>query len=207
MIKNIIFDLGNVVVCFDHDTVVSPFTNNPNEIEFLKTQVIPAIEWKKIDDGSITEEQAWQSFKDRFNEDDYKLAVDFSQNWYKKHPLNSGAVEIAKKLKNQGFNLYVVSNIGTKCFEYIKEHNEEFFSMFDGLIISAKEKVRKPDPKIFEILIDRYNIEPTETLLIDDDDTGRTFNTANQMGINGCAVKKNDAQSILDLLKQYNIVV
>lgn len=208
MIKNIVFDLGNVVVCFDHNTVIAPFTNDPTEINFLKTQVIGCKEWHKIDTGAITEQQMFESFKHRMTDEQFKLAADFSHNWYRKgQPLNAGAVQIACKLKDMGYNLYVLSNISTECFDYIKNENQDFFNLFNGLIISGYEKVKKPDPKIFEILLNRFKLNANETLLIDDDDTGSTFKTANSMGILGHAVKKNDEQSIIDLLKQNKIEI
>lgn len=208
MIKNIVFDLGNVVVCFDHDVVISPFTNNQTEIDFLKTSVIGCDEWHKIDVGAITEKQMFESYKKRMSDEQFKLAADFSHNWYRKgNPLNIGAVKIAHQLKKMGYRLYVLSNISIECFEYIKKENPEFFALFDGLIISGYEKVKKPDPKIFEILLKRFKLNANETLLIDDDDTGHTFKTANSMGILGHAVKKNDEQSIIALLKQNEIKI
>jgi len=208
MIKNIVFDLGNVVVFFDKDFVISPFTKDPTEINFLKTQVIGCPEWSKIDAGACTEEQMYDSFKTRMTEKQLKLAADFSHNWYRKgRPLNKGAVRIAHQLKKMGYHLFVLSNISINCFEYLKSENKDFFDLFEGLIISGYEKVKKPDPKIFEILLKRFNLDPTETLLIDDDDTGSTFKTANSMGIKGKAVERNNEQSIVELLKQNGIEV
>lgn len=59
--------------------------------------------------------------------------------------------------------------------------------------------------KYFKRLLDRYKIVPEECLFIDDDDTGRSFETANALGINGRRVLPNDSEDVLKLLEEYNI--
>jgi len=83
----------------------------------------------------------------------------------------------------------------------------DFFDIANGTVISANEGVKKPDKKIFEILLDRYSLDPQECLLIDDDDTNKTLEVANSIGINGRKVKANDLEDIKELLKENNIKV
>ena len=74
-------------------------------------------------------------------------------------------------------------------------------------MISAYEHLVKPDEKIFMTLLDRYQLSPEECLFIDDDDTGKSLETANKLGILGRRVKPNDSQDVLTLLKEYKIEI
>lgn len=79
------------------------------------------------------------------------------------------------------------------------------FKLCDGIVISAYEHIKKPDEEIFKKLLNRYKLLPEECLFIDDDDTGRSFETANKLGINGRRVLPNDSEDVLKLLEEYNI--
>ena len=90
-------------------------------------------------------------------------------------------------------------------YEYFKD--DEFFKICDGIIISAHEHIKKPDRKVFEILLDRYNLKPEESIFIDDDDTGRSYRTANEIGILGRVVLPNNVDDIEKMLMDYGIKV
>ena len=119
--------------------------------------------------------------------------------------LNNDTIEIAKKLKQKGYHIYVLSNMATFTYEYFQEI--DFFKLCDGIIISAYEHVVKPNEKIFRTLLDRYALKAEECLFIDDDDTGKSFETANKLGILGRRVKPNDSQDVLNLLEEYHIEI
>jgi putative hydrolase of the HAD superfamily len=113
-------------------------------------------------------------------------------------------MKLAKRLKEKGYKLYILSNIANATFEYFSK-TYEFFSIVDGSIISAKIGVKKPDRKIFDILLEKYSLNAEDCLLIDDDDTNRTFETANAIGIKGRRALPNDAEDIVKELKEYGV--
>ena len=123
--------------------------------------------------------------------------------WYKKLTVNEDIVDIAKQLRTQNFNIYVLSNMAEATYLYIK--NIDFFKLCDGIVISAYENIKKPDKKIFEILLNRFNIKANESLFIDDDDTNRSYITANELGILGRRVEPNSAKDIIKLLNEFDI--
>ena len=77
--------------------------------------------------------------------------------------------------------------------------------MLDGVVVSAYEGIKKPNPKIFEILLERYSLVAEECLLIDDDDTNKTLEVANEIGIKGRRVNANDFNDVKRLLIENNI--
>ena len=205
MIKNIIFDLGNVIINYDQKRIISFFTNIEDEKKYIYDEIFHSQEWIMMDLGNMTNDEAIDTINNRKNFKFDKLTQDFLHEWYKKQLINREIVELAKKLKENGYNLYVLSNMANLTYEYFK--NDEFFSLCMGIVISAHEHIKKPDEKIFKTLLERYNLKAEECLFIDDDDTNRSYITANELGILGRRVEPNSKRDIIKLLNEFNIEI
>ena len=205
MIKNIIFDLGNVIINYNQKKIINNFTEKEEEIKYIYDEIFHAPEWTLMDLGDITNDEAIEIINKR-NEFKYeKLTQEFLHEWYKKQPINRDIVEIAKILKNNGYNLFVLSNMANQTYEYFK--NDEFFSLCTGIVISAHEHVKKPDEKVYRLLLDRYNLNEEECLFIDDDDSGKNYETANKIGIKGRRIMPNQAEDVKKLLLEFNVKI
>ena len=205
MIKNIIFDLGNVIINYDQDKIINNFTIDEDEKIFIKEKIFKSPEWKLLDLGQITNNAAIEEIQKRNDIKYNKLINIFLHEWYKTQPINKDIVEIAKKLKERNYNIYVLSNMAKETYEYFK--NMYFFKICNGIVISSHENVKKPDERIFNTLLTRYKLNPKECLFIDDDDTNRSYETANKIGILGRKVEPNDKQDIIKLLKEFDITL
>lgn len=203
MIRNIIFDLGNVIINYNQDKIISNFTKKEDEIKYIYDEIFHSPEWSLMDLGEITNDEAIKIINKRNNYRYEKLTSDFLCEWYKTQPINRDTVNLAKQLKSNGYNLFVLSNLANSTYEYFK--NDEFFPLCTGIIISSHEHAKKPDEKIYRILLDRFDLIADECLFIDDDDSGKNYETANSIGINGRIVKPNDVNDIKTLLQEYNI--
>ena len=205
MIKNIIFDLGNVIINYNQKKIINNFTEKEEEIKYIYDEIFHAPEWTLMDLGDITNDEAIEIINKR-NEFKYeKLTQEFLHEWYKKQPINRDIVEIAKILKNNGYNLFVLSNMANQTYEYFK--NDEFFSLCTGIVISAHEHVKKPDEKVYRLLLNRYNLNAEECLFIDDDDSGKNYETANKIGIKGRRIMPNQAEDVKKLLLEFNVKI
>ena len=205
MIKNIIFDLGNVIINYNQKKIINNFTEKEEEIKYIYDEIFHAPEWTLMDLGDITNDEAIGIINKR-NEFKYeKLTQEFLHEWYKKQPINRDIVEIAKILKNNGYNLFVLSNMANQTYEYFK--NDEFFSLCTGIVISAHEHVKKPDEKVYRLLLNRYNLNAEECLFIDDDDSGKNYETANKIGIKGRRIMPNQAEDVKKLLLELNVKI
>ena len=80
---------------------------------------------------------------------------------------NGDTIDILKQLKDKGINTYYLSNFHQLAFEHVTEKNE-FFKLFQGGIVSYKEKLLKPEKEIYIRLLEEYNLKSEETILIDD---------------------------------------
>lgn len=205
MIKNIIFDLGNVIINYNQKKIINNFTEKEEEIKYIYDEIFHAPEWTLMDLGDITNDEATEIINKR-NEFKYeKLTQEFLHEWYKKQPINRDIVEIAKILKNNGYNLFALSNMANQTYEYFK--NDEFFSLCTGIVISAHEHVKKPNEKVYRLLLNRYNLNAEECLFIDDDDSGKNYETANRIGIKGRRIMPNQVEDVKKLLLEFNVKI
>lgn len=203
IIKNIIFDLGNVIINYNQKQIIDCFTKKDVEIEYIYSQIFNSPEWKLMDLGDITNDQAIKIINEKNDFKYVKLTQEFLSEWYKKQYINRNVVNIARKLKEKQYKLYVLSNMSDLCYEYFK--NEDFFSLCKGIIISSHEHIKKPDEKIYKLLLERYNLNPAECLFIDD--TEKNYETANKIGIKGRKIIPNDDKDIIEMLSEFNIKI
>ncbi len=208
MIKNIIFDLGNVIVQNPNiDTVKEFFKEEKDAINFHE-YIFKSEFWKLMDLGKMNNLEIANTIKEEKVVDvtNYDEVEKFMLNWFTKCNVNYRTMEIGKKLKQKGYNIYILSNMSKATFEYFSK-KYQFFAMVDGAIVSAYEGIKKTDSKIFELLLKKYSLNAEECLLIDDDDTNKTLEVANFIGINGRRVNSNDSDDVIELLKENNIMI
>jgi glucose-1-phosphatase len=166
MIKNIVFDLGNVLLSFRP----SEFFDKKRYPENIKTTILIDIfsskEWKMLDNGDINTSEAIESIALKSSLKKEEIALVFNLRSELMFPLDQN-VRLLPDLKKRGFRLYFLSNFPIDIFEEVKT-GYYFFKYFDGGIISAEVKYSKPDCRIYEILMERYSLIPGECLFIDD---------------------------------------
>ncbi|ERK30867.1 HAD family hydrolase [Clostridium intestinale] len=200
MIKNIVFDLGNVLLDFNPlDYLKAKGIEDSVKCKEIFNEIFKSEEWLMLDRGTITEEEAIRVLCERSkgNSELIKLAMD---NWYDILTPIDGTVKILEEIRNAGYNLYVLSNFHLLAYENVTKRYP-FFKYFHGDIISYKENVIKPEEEIYIRLIKRYNIIPEETIFIDD--TLENVEAAKVFGINGIVFKSPD--NLREELKRYKI--
>lgn len=165
MYKNIIFDLGNVLLSFNPKEYLKGKLEK-NRIERVFKEIFLSEEWVKLDEGTITEIEAIEAISLR-NEDyreDIKIAF---ENWYDILIPISESVELLKDLKKKGYKLYYLTNFHDIAFKKVKE-KYDFFNLFDGGVVSSEDKLIKPDERIYKAILNRYNLLPEQSIFIDD---------------------------------------
>ncbi|MFT5871992.1 MAG: epoxide hydrolase-like predicted phosphatase [Clostridium sp.] len=166
MIKNIVFDLGNVLLSFKPIVYLHTQISDKAKVQEIYEEIFTSKEWIMLDRGMITEEEAVNEICNRSTENSELIKL-IMHNWYRILTPIEDTVEVLKELKNKGYRLYVLSNFHLLAYEDVTKRYE-FFKCFDGDIISYREKLLKPDKDIYDKLIEKYNIEPKESIFIDD---------------------------------------
>src|SRR5450759_4869057 len=166
MIKNVVFDLGNVLLSF----IPSEYFDKKSYPENIKTRILSDIfhseEWQMLDRGEITTEEVIDIIALRSSLKRDEIAHIFNLRTDILYPLDNN-IKLLPILKKRGYRLYFLSNFPMDIFEEVNS-GYYFFKYFDGGVISAHAKSSKPDSLIYKILIEKYSLIPAECLFIDD---------------------------------------
>ena len=167
MYKNIIFDLGGVMVDFDPKTyLVDRFCNAEVE-EQVSQLTFESEEWKLLDAGLITRSEANLRMLARAKE--YGRAFEVQgvlDDWMHILRPRRRMQALVEQLKQHGYCVYYLSNIPEDVLALLMER--DFKGLFDGGVASCEVKINKPDPRIYQALLDKYQLKADECIFIDD---------------------------------------
>jgi len=194
-LRNIVFDLGNVLFKFDPEGILDDLFKDPIIKRKLKEAVFTTSIWKELDRGTLSFEEAKKIFHEK--NPDLKEEINILLKEWKNylHPITEN-VEILPKLKESN-KLFILSNFHEDAFNYIRG-KYSFFDIFDGMVISYKEKLLKPEKEIYQLLLNRYNLKPEETIFVDD--IVENIQAAEELGIKSILYKGPEA--LRELLKR-----
>lgn len=204
MIKNIIFDIGNVIFNFDFDRVLEKFTSDPIEQKFIMDNIYKSPEWSLyslIDTGLLDRESCIKLQCDRSNHKNDELIRRFWLTYNEYAYVDVRVIELIKKLRKK-YKIYLLSNMNEYTFEYLKK--SDLFSVVDGYIMSFEVNQVKPYEGIYKTLMRKYDLISNECVFLDDN-INNIF-TANKLGIHGIHVKADDYNDIISKLKKNNIL-
>lgn len=181
MIKNIVFDIGKVLAFFEPEQHLKNLGYDDITRQKVMSAVFDSSLWEEVDRGVLSTEELTDAFVE--NAPEYERQI---REAYEKV---GGTTEImphtmkwVEDLKTQGYHLYVISNYGEYTFEQTK-HKMRFLPYMDGVIFSYQYNVLKPDRKIYETLLEKYQLKAEECVFIDD--RPENVEGAKQLGFHG----------------------
>ena len=181
MIKHIVFDIGNVLMTFAPETYFIRWFQSEEKTHRVCSRIFTHEAWEKYDQGIWMLEDLYAVYHDAYpdmvEETDIVL-----QNWLQLMQPMQESIAFMKQMKNAGYGIYILSNISQDSADYLKE-TQQFFPLADGAVLSYEEKTNKPDPYIFEVLLERYELNAEELLYLDDN--VENTRQAEKMGIQG----------------------
>lgn len=201
MIKNIIFDCGQVLIQYNEVKIASHYTDNEQDAEILGKIGMARKYWELFDRGLLSEADYLEQVKPELPEHLHTAVEKLSEEWVSLCPAIPGMEKIVSELKNAGKKLYLLSNFN-KRLRY-EQHYISALRYFDALVISGELKKAKPDKEIYEYLLSTYQLNPEECIFIDD----RLDNIAmgESLGIRGYLFDGN-AEKLREYLKAENLI-
>ena len=200
MIKNIIFDIGGVLVSFEPDRVFREMGLPEEEVQILYQHTAKSPYWKELDRGVLPKEEVFQTMVNTMPQAYRKDAMEF---FTKRIPEAVTSFDYSadwlKGLKERGYNIYLLTNYPEWLFETHWKKSFTFVPYVDGKVVSGKVKLIKPDHAIYETIIKKYSLNPAESVFIDD--VKENVQAAKETGLNAIQFTNiNDVKNQLEKL-------
>ena len=194
MIKNIVFDFGGVLVDWNPRYFYRNIFKTEEEMEYFLTNVCTP-EWNTLTDSEMTFAEAIEMLVPKFPQYEREIRL-YWDGWLDMlHAEIPESILMKESLRADGYKLYGLTNWSAETMpRAMTKFN--FMKGLDGMIVSGEEGIKKPDEKIFRLLLERYNLRPEETVFFDDHI--ENVIAAREIGIHGIHFK-DAAQAERDL--------
>lgn len=179
MLKNIIFDMGNVLVRFLPDQITARLAQGEDQ-KLLREHVFSE-EWRLLDRGAISQEEAIKRVCDRLPERLHEKARYIIEHQIETLSPDPEMYRLVKELKEKGYQLYLLSNVSVQFHDFWQEIPA--LHLMDGKVISADLKMVKPEEGIYRFLFDTYHLDPKECFFVDD--LPQNIEAGKQLGMDG----------------------
>jgi 2-haloacid dehalogenase len=180
MINTIIFDLGAVLIDWNPRYMYRTIFSDESEMEKFLAGITTS-DWNEEQDAGRSLDEGTEILVQQFPEHEANIRA-FYGRW--EEMLGEAfleTVEIFRQFKETGkYKIYALTNWSAETFP-VALKRFDFLNWFDGIVVSGAEKMRKPTPEFYHLLLDRYNVKAEEALFIDDND--RNILAAEKIGI------------------------
>lgn len=200
-ITTVVFDLGGVLIDWNPDYVYKTIFQDEAKMRWFFANICTP-DWNEEQDAGRPLKEATEMLVTKFPEHEANIRA-YYDRWEEMlgGPI-TGTVEILKKLKYEiRCKLYALTNWSHETFP-VALQKYDFLHWFHGRLVSGEEKTRKPFPEIYELLVQRFNIDPEKAIYIDDN--ARNLAPAEQIGFRTIHFKS--PQQLREELDKYKII-
>lgn len=200
MIKNIIFDMGGVLIDYNPEKALYGIFDRPTA-DLLLREIFRNPIWSLKDKGLIFPEEIMEQKRDAIPAEVYEKVSEMVDNFYPYMPPFEKMHELVKLLKNKGYGIYLLSNASSDF--HIRREGIPALSLFDGVIISADYKLLKPEKEIYLTLFEKFGLKPEECFFIDD--VQANIDGAKAAGMDGHCYAHGDVEILKKALKEKGV--
>jgi putative hydrolase of the HAD superfamily len=179
MVKNVIFDLGGVVIEWNPERILAGYYADPQMRAIMKTELFQHPDWLQLDRGTLNEADLLVRLAGRTGRPAAELSGLLDAVRGSLHT-KTETVALLERLFARGVPLYCLSNMSSDMFAYLRERHS-FWGVFRGIVISGDIKMMKPEREIFEFLLQRYGLVAAESVFVDDN--APNIEAARELGI------------------------
>lgn len=164
MLKNIIFDFGNVLYQYDPDYLLSCCFDSTEDAAAAKPVIYR--EWHRLDEGTVDYDAYVAETESLLPEHLRAGARKYLYNWHRFEPPIEQTWALIARLKARGYKIYLLSNAPVTFAADLDIY--PILKLFDGTVVSGPIQLVKPNADIFQHLMDKYSLNPSESLFVDD---------------------------------------
>ena len=201
MIKNIVFDMGDVLMHFLPEVFINRYDLSDEDKKLVLDKIyFDGPKWSLVDWGYLKEEDYADELCKEMPERLHEALRGMVCKWFDPVLPVEGVSDIVRELKEAGYKIYLLSNAGLKHSEYWnKIPGSEYF---DGILVSAYVKMVKPQPEIYKLLLEKFDLKAEECIFIDNNH----LNLAGAHVVGMDTVIFKNAEDLRRRLKEKNII-
>ncbi len=201
MIKNIVFDMGGVILDFNlKKTVEAEFSPEYHDVIYEHVFGENSV-WKTLDEGVYTFDQVIPGILEKIPEEIHEKITAMVTDFYDYMPPFKETYELIKELKSNGYPIYLLSNATPRFFD--RYLDVPAFEFFDGFFISSCYKLLKPNKEIYEAFCNKFSLKPEECFFIDDLEAN--IKGAKDYGMSGFVFSAPDTDSLKLALREAGV--
>ena len=181
MIKNVIFDVGQVLVAWEPVEAMRALGMDEETVRAVADATVHTSDWDEADRGALSDEELLTGFIRKAPAYEAQIRNFWEHVNRAIYPFPYVG-EWMRTLKDKGYRLYILSNYGKWTYEHTAEALS-FLSDVDGQVFSFEVHQIKPEPEIYQLLLKRYGLKAEESVFLDD--TLKNVEAAEEQGIHG----------------------
>lgn len=196
---DIILDMGNVLLEWNKDKILRGVVKTEKDYMILDKAIFQSGLWERLDLGTLTREELVLKVVSMIGSIYQEKVQEVVWNWPSYIEIYTEVFPLLVRLKEKGHRIFVLSNTSPVFYELLEEQLSPLNEILDGFVLSCDIKAIKPDPKMFEEILHKYQLDPANCIFLDDvkDNT----KMAESLGIKAYQIKKRS--DVVDILQRF----
>lgn len=196
---DIILDMGNVLLEWNKDKILKAVAKTQKDYLILDKAIFQSGLWERLDLGTLTREELVDKVLSLLGDIYKKKVEEVIWNWPAYIDIYTEVFPLLARLKENGHRIFVLSNTSPVFYELLKDQLAPLEKILDGFVLSYDIKVIKPDRKMFEEILHKYQLDPANCVFLDD--IADNTKMAESLGIRAYQVKQRS--DVVDILKKF----
>ena len=168
MIKNLVFDLGNVLIEWNSEKILSYFEPEEGRRQVLRKAIFESGVWHQTDKGELSLKEACNEVQAGLDDSYHSAVKNIFYHWYEVVHVYSDLQEKIELWAKQGYRIYILSTTCEIFYHIEKAGLLPIYPLLSGYILSSEVGVVKPEAEIYQKLLKKYGLDPVESVFIDD---------------------------------------
>ena len=196
---DIILDMGNVLLEWNKDKILRGVIKTEKDFMILDKAIFQSGLWERLDLGTLTREELVLKVVSMIGSIYQEKVQEVVWNWPSYIEIYTEVFPLLVRLKEKGHRIFVLSNTSPVFYELLEEQLSPLNEILDGFVLSCDIKAIKPDPKMFEEILHKYQLDPANCVFLDD--IADNTKMAESLGIRAYQVKQRS--DVVDILKKF----
>ena len=196
---DIILDMGNVLLEWNKDKILRGVVKTEKDYMILDKAIFQSGLWERLDLGTLTREELVLKVVSMIGSIYQEKVQEVVWNWPSYIEIYTEVFPLLVRLKEKGHRIFVLSNTSPVFYELLKNQLSPLNGILDGFVLSCDIKVIKPDRKMFEEILHKYQLDPANCVFLDD--IADNTKMAESLGIRAYQVKQRS--DVVDILKRF----